>query len=134
MVKRWIRAVKRRLKNPDCKSLLSEYGDVTDIQTWIKAAHKNFFKYNYVRFGIKSYEAWMFDHWLKVPDLGQIVSQFNLVKAEKYQPGVKLICDGIVGVVVPNYKLPGGVCIDWENGMKCSYDLDWLEENVEIQE
>lgn len=56
----------------------------------------------------------------------------------KYQQGTKLIyrCgdgDTIRGIVVENSKLPGDICVEWENGQFSSYDEDWLDENAEIE-
>lgn len=55
----------------------------------------------------------------------------------KYLEGTKLSfrCeDGelIRGVVVKNFKLPGDICVEWETGQSTSYDVEWLDENVEI--
>lgn len=46
----------------------------------------------------------------------------------KYEVGTKLVCNDIYGVVVPNFKLPGDVCVEWENGLRTSYDADVLDE------
>lgn len=48
----------------------------------------------------------------------------------KYIVGTKLIHNesGIAGVVIENFKLPGDICVEWETGLKSSYDLDFLEE------
>ena len=51
---------------------------------------------------------------------------------DNYVVGVKLTCNGITGIIVENYKFPGDICIDWENGIKSSYDRDWLDENATI--
>lgn len=51
---------------------------------------------------------------------------------DKYKPGTIVEAGGVRGKVVKNYKLPGDVCIKWANGLKCSYDVDWLDENVQI--
>lgn len=45
----------------------------------------------------------------------------------KYRVGQKLVCNEVVGEVVPNYKLPGDVCVLWESGQKASYDPEWLD-------
>ena len=46
-----------------------------------------------------------------------------------YKVGTKVICNGYKGVVVENYKIPGDICIDWENGEKYSYDKEAFEED-----
>ena len=56
----------------------------------------------------------------------------------KYQEGTKLIfrCDDnsiIRGVVVPNFKLPGDICVTWETTQTVSYEEDWLDLNTEIE-
>ena len=50
----------------------------------------------------------------------------------KYPVGTKLICSGVGGVVILNYKLPGDVCVKWEYGLESSYDKEWLDKNTEI--
>lgn len=49
----------------------------------------------------------------------------------KYEVGTKLlhIDTGIIGVVVENFKLPGDICVEWETGLKTSYDEESLDEN-----
>lgn len=32
----------------------------------------------------------------------------------------------IKGVVVENFKLPNDICVEWETGLKTSYDEDFL--------
>lgn len=36
------------------------------------------------------------------------------------------------GVVIPNCKMPGDICVKWETGQVISYDKEWLDENTEI--
>lgn len=50
----------------------------------------------------------------------------------KYKVGTKLECEGIIGTVVDPYKFIGDVCVEWENGLKCSYDVDWLDKHAHI--
>ena len=38
----------------------------------------------------------------------------------------------IKGTIVENYKMPGDICIDWDNGTQSSYDEEFLDEKVEI--
>jgi len=47
----------------------------------------------------------------------------------EYSVGTKLLHteSGIKGVVVTNFKLPGDVCVEWENGLVTSYDADFLD-------
>ncbi len=47
----------------------------------------------------------------------------------KYQVGQTLLHtgSGIYGTVVSNYKLPGDICVDWDNGLQSSYDADFLD-------
>ena len=51
-----------------------------------------------------------------------------------FEAGTKLIHteSGIAGVVVPNFKLPGDICVKWENGLEASYDADFLESIVQL--
>lgn len=46
-----------------------------------------------------------------------------------YPTGTKLLhtASGIRGVVVENFKLPGDVCVEWENGLATSYDYEFLD-------
>lgn len=39
---------------------------------------------------------------------------------------------GIRGRVVENFKLPGDVCVEWENGFSTSYDEDFLLTVAEV--
>lgn len=50
----------------------------------------------------------------------------------KYVIGVHVKCNNVLGVVIENFKLHGDICIEWETGMKASYDSCWLDENVEL--
>lgn len=34
----------------------------------------------------------------------------------------------IEGTVVENYKFPNDICVNWDNGLQSSYDLDFLQE------
>lgn len=53
----------------------------------------------------------------------------------KYEVGAKLWCNGCIGEVVPNIKLPEDICIKWDVLDEItSYDVDWLDENVDILE
>ncbi len=47
-----------------------------------------------------------------------------------FEPGMRLLHveSGVEGMVVPNYKLPGDICIDWDNGLSTSYDVEALED------
>ena len=59
---------------------------------------------------------------------------------EKYTAGTKIVYSHesygqkeiIRGVVIENCKLPGDICVQWETGQFSSYDLEWLNQNVEI--
>lgn len=52
----------------------------------------------------------------------------------KYEVGMELVHNdtGIRGIVVPNFKLPGDVCVTWETGFSTSYDPESLDENCSI--
>ncbi len=50
----------------------------------------------------------------------------------KYKVGTKLKCNDVLGTVIENFKLPEDICIEWENGMRASYDISWLAANTEI--
>ncbi len=52
--------------------------------------------------------------------------------SEKYSIGTRMLCGGIEGTVIENYKMPGDICIRWENGLTCSYDKEWLDKNVVV--
>lgn len=59
----------------------------------------------------------------------------RMVKKPKYAEGTKVITKGedyISGEVIPNFKLPGDICVRWETGQELSYDKKWLDENVTI--
>lgn len=49
----------------------------------------------------------------------------------RYKVGQKLICNEVVGEVIPSYKLPGDVCVLWESGQRSSHDPEWLDEYAE---
>lgn len=57
---------------------------------------------------------------------------------EKYPIGTRLLFrgygDGCYGTVIPNFKLPGDICVQWDNQYNTisSYCPDWLEEHCEI--
>ena len=50
----------------------------------------------------------------------------------KYPEGTKILCNDVKGVVIPNFMMPGDICIKWEDGGACSYDVGWLDENATI--
>lgn len=43
-----------------------------------------------------------------------------------------MICNEVKGIVIENFKLPGDICVEWETGLKTSYDVDWLDEFARI--
>lgn len=47
-------------------------------------------------------------------------------QASIYQEGFKVRWGDHVGVVIKNFKLPDDICIQWENGLKASYDEEFL--------
>lgn len=49
---------------------------------------------------------------------------------QKYKVGQRLLCYFIHGTVVPNCKLPGDICVKWDNGEFSSYDEEWLDEHA----
>lgn len=51
----------------------------------------------------------------------------------KYQVGTIIECNGIAGTVIPNFKLPGDICVEWENGLISSYDTEWLDEYTKVK-
>ncbi len=55
---------------------------------------------------------------------------------QNYVLGTRLIFTGagVRGVVVPNYKLPGDICVEWANGAKGSYDADFLDEHCTVDQ
>jgi len=59
-----------------------------------------------------------------------------MTQPDKYPLGTRLIfiTAQIQGVVVPNYKLPGDVCVAWENGQTSSYDPEFLDQYCSIVE
>lgn len=52
----------------------------------------------------------------------------------KYTNGTKIQCNGFVGIIIPNFKLPSDICVEWETGLKASYDEEWLDENAIIMD
>lgn len=50
----------------------------------------------------------------------------------RYQVGTRVDSSGVLGTVIPNFKFPGDICIEWDNGVKCSYDEWWLDQYVEV--
>lgn len=55
------------------------------------------------------------------------------MSSERYPAGTRLIWTAdpsIVGTVVTNYKLPGDICVDWNNGLRSSYDEQFLADNT----
>ncbi len=46
---------------------------------------------------------------------------------EKYPEGLIITVNGVKGTVVPNFKLPGDICVKWETGLTTSYDEDFLD-------
>lgn len=75
----------------------------------------------------------MFDQEQKFRrELQRLKNQFKTNADKNYTEGTKLMCDGYKGVVVKNYKLPGDICVEWETGVKSSYDKYWLNENTII--
>lgn len=50
----------------------------------------------------------------------------------KYKIGTELLCNEVKGVVVPNRKLPGDICVERETGQFSSYDGEWLDKNTII--
>jgi hypothetical protein len=52
----------------------------------------------------------------------------------RYLPGTKLICNEVNGIVIENFKLSGDICVEWETGLKSSYDEEWLDEFTKIKE
>lgn len=36
----------------------------------------------------------------------------------------------VEGIVIPNFKLPGDICVEWESGQKISYDEEFLDSIV----
>lgn len=50
----------------------------------------------------------------------------------KFEPGTKVRSLDITGVVIPNVKLPGDICVQWENGQMISYDQETAEAFLEI--
>ncbi len=49
---------------------------------------------------------------------------------EKYPEGLIITANGVKGTVVPNFKLPGDICVKWETGLTTSYDEDFLDKVV----
>jgi hypothetical protein len=60
---------------------------------------------------------------------------YRMTRNEKYTVGTMLECNGVRGKVVENIKLPGDICVEWDNVAWWpihSYDADWLDDNVII--
>ena len=52
-----------------------------------------------------------------------------------YEVGTKLVCNEVNGTVVENEKLPGDICVLWEEYDRIiSYDTEWLDENAKVIE
>jgi hypothetical protein len=57
---------------------------------------------------------------------------------KKYEVGTKLMfCDpqsgeSFEGKVVPNFKLPGDICVSWDTGLNSSYDESWLDQFTKL--
>ena len=51
----------------------------------------------------------------------------------RYSVGTRLVFldpqsgESFKGEVVPNQKLPGDICVNWETGLFSSYDENWLD-------
>lgn len=54
------------------------------------------------------------------------------MSSAKYRVGTRLyhVNTGIRGSVVPNRKMPGDICVQWDNGQFISYDEDVLDDLV----
>lgn len=58
------------------------------------------------------------------------------MSSEKYPVGQRLCCDDedaqftFRGAVVENRKLPGDICVLWDDGTFSSYDEKWLDEHA----
>lgn len=46
--------------------------------------------------------------------------------------GTRVQCNGVTGVVVTNTKLPGDICINWDNGQFSSYDQEYINANMNV--
>lgn len=55
-------------------------------------------------------------------------------RMDKYLVGTHLICNEVNGIVIENFKLPGDICVEWETGLRSSYDPEWLDEFAKIKE
>jgi hypothetical protein len=54
---------------------------------------------------------------------------------DKYPVGTRILFKSanILGTVIPNFKLPGDICIRWDNDRGVSsYDPEFLDEHCEI--
>lgn len=53
-------------------------------------------------------------------------------KPGRYVVGTRLyhVGTGTRGRVVPNQKIPGGICVQWGNGPCISYDEEFLDDLV----
>lgn len=58
------------------------------------------------------------------------------MSSDKYPVGMTILVDDhsceytFRGTVVENCKLPGDICVKWEDGKLISYDENWLDENA----
>jgi hypothetical protein len=54
----------------------------------------------------------------------------------KYNVGTKITHteSGIIGYIIENFKLPGDICVEWETGLKTSYDQDFLDDYCFIED
>lgn len=52
----------------------------------------------------------------------------------KYAIGTKLQWkdSDIIGLIVPNYKFAGDICVTWSSGIESSYDSEFLDEHTII--
>ena len=54
------------------------------------------------------------------------------MSSSRYPVGTKLVWEDVAGIVIPNFKIPGDICVRWENGFETSYDEEVLDEYVTI--
>lgn len=52
----------------------------------------------------------------------------------KYPTGTRLLCEGIRGTIVTNCKMPGDICVVWDEDDRgiISYDEEWLDAHAII--
>lgn len=50
--------------------------------------------------------------------------------SERYKINDRIYCNGIYGTIVTNTKLPGDICVNWDNGQFSSYDEEFLDANA----